>query len=197
MFLGIFFISKLIISINKKTLCVVTIAMICSNLAYLWKFQYFRRPIYNPIYPGGSTCSDTGSKKRKALKKVGNGKEPVKKKAKEAKKIYVNLWQHKDIQNADDLSRWTFPGLVQNLHDSSVTLFELFMTDKLIDHICKETNTYAAQKGSHTFKIDSNEMKSFLAVLLLSGYIPYARRFMYLEMFRYLKHYSCFPIHQK
>ena len=34
---------------SKKTLCVVTIAVICSNLASLWKFQYFRRPIYNPV----------------------------------------------------------------------------------------------------------------------------------------------------
>ena len=34
---------------NKKTLCVVTIAMIYFNLASLWKFQYFRRPIYNPV----------------------------------------------------------------------------------------------------------------------------------------------------
>ena len=34
---------------NKKTLYVVTIAIICSNLASLWKFQYFRRPIYNPV----------------------------------------------------------------------------------------------------------------------------------------------------
>ena len=56
------------------------------------------------------------------------------------------------------------------------------MTDKLIDHICKETNSYVTQKGNHTFKIDSNEMKSFLVVLLLSGYIPYARRSMYWEM---------------
>ena len=56
------------------------------------------------------------------------------------------------------------------------------MTNKLIDHIFKETNTYAAQKGNHTFKIDSNEMKSFLAVLLLSGYVPYARRAMYWKM---------------
>ena len=55
------------------------------------------------------------------------------------------------------------------------------MTDKLIDHICEETNTYAAEKGNHTFKIDSNEMNSFLAVLLLSGYIPYVRRSMYWE----------------
>ena len=59
---------------------------------------------------------------------------------------------------------------------------QIFMTDKLIDHICKETNTYTAQKGNHTFKIDSNEMKSFLAVLLLSGYTPYVRRSMYWEM---------------
>ena len=29
-------------------LCILTIAMICSTLALLWKFQYFWRPIYNP-----------------------------------------------------------------------------------------------------------------------------------------------------
>ena len=33
---------------NKKTLCVVAIAMICSNLASRWKFQFFQRPI-NPV----------------------------------------------------------------------------------------------------------------------------------------------------
>ena len=120
------------------------------------------------------------------MKKVGNGKELSKKKAKEAKEIHVNLWQHMNIQNADDLSQWTFPEPVRDLHDSPVTLFGLFTTDQLIDHICKETNTHAAQKGNHTFKIYSNEMKSFLAVLILSGYIPYARRSVY-----------CFPIHQK
>ena len=132
--------------------------------------------------PGGSNCSDTGSKKRKALKKVGNGKELAKKKAKEAKGVYVNIWQHRDIQNADDLSWWTFPEPVRDLHDSPVSLFEFFMTDKFIDHICKETKTYAAHKGNHTFKIDSDEMRSLLAVLLLSGYILYARHSMYWEM---------------
>ena len=40
--------------LNKKTLCVVTIAMICSNLALLSKFQYFRRPCITQsnIYDG-------------------------------------------------------------------------------------------------------------------------------------------------
>ena len=35
--------------VNKKMLCVLTIAMICSKLASLWKFQYFRRPIYSAV----------------------------------------------------------------------------------------------------------------------------------------------------
>ena len=34
---------------KQETLCVVTIAMICSTLASLWKSQYFRRPIYNSV----------------------------------------------------------------------------------------------------------------------------------------------------
>ena len=31
------------------TLCVLTIALICSNLTSFWKFQYFRRSMYNPV----------------------------------------------------------------------------------------------------------------------------------------------------
>ena len=77
------------------------------------------------------------------------------------------------------MSSWTSPELARDLHDSPVTLFELFMTNKLIDHICKGTNAYATQKGNHTFKIEPNELKSFLAVLLLNGYIPYPRRSMF------------------
>ena len=44
----VYYYSYMKIKINKKTLCVVTIAMICSNLASLWKFQNFGKPIYNP-----------------------------------------------------------------------------------------------------------------------------------------------------
>ena len=35
--------------IKQETLRVVAIAMICSTLASLWKFQHFRRPIYNSV----------------------------------------------------------------------------------------------------------------------------------------------------
>ena len=95
----------------------------------------------------------------------------------------MNRWQHNDLQNVEGLSSWTSPEPVRDLYDSPVTLFELFMTDKLVDHICKETNAYAAQKGNHTFKIEPNELKSLLAVLLLSDNIPYPRRSVYWEMY--------------
>ena len=102
-----------------------------------------------------SNCSGSGSNKRKTSIKVKNGKEPAKKKAKGAKEIHVNRSQHNDIQNVEDLSSWTSPEPVRDLHHSPMTLFVLFMTDKLIDHICKEANAYAALKGNHTFTIDA------------------------------------------
>ena len=37
------------VEIKQETLRVVTIAVICSTLASLWKFQYFRKPIYNSV----------------------------------------------------------------------------------------------------------------------------------------------------
>ena len=90
------------------------------------------------------------------MKKVGNGKEPAKKKVnlwqyKDIQnEIHVNLWQHKDIQNADDLSRWTFPGPVRDLHDSPVTLFELFMIDKLIvTFVKRQTHTLLRRETIH------------------------------------------------
>ena len=34
---------------KQETLRVVTIVMICFTLPSFWKFQYFRRPVYNPV----------------------------------------------------------------------------------------------------------------------------------------------------
>ena len=68
------------------------------------------------------------------------------------------------------------------MHDSPVTLFELFITNEFVNLICKKTNPYAAQKGNHSFKLDPKEFKSFIVVLLLSCCIPYPRRSMYWEM---------------
>ena len=65
------------------------------------------------------------------------------------------------------------------MSDLLTMLFELFLTDEVVDPICKETNSYASQKGNHSFKLDPKELNSFIAVLLLSGYITYPTRSMY------------------
>ena len=41
--------NNLLVKQKQETLCFVTMAMICSTLASLWKSQYFQRPIYNPV----------------------------------------------------------------------------------------------------------------------------------------------------
>ena len=41
--------NNLLVKQKQETLCLVTMAMICSTLASLWKSQYFQKPIYNPV----------------------------------------------------------------------------------------------------------------------------------------------------
>ena len=106
-------------------------------------------------------------------------KQPLRKKVEQ---VHVNSWQQKDIPNSNELNEWKYPEAVRDMHDSSVTLFELFITDKIVNLISKETNSCAAQKGNLSFKLDPKEFKSSIAVLLLSGYIPYPRRSMCWEM---------------
>ncbi len=46
-----------------------------------------------------------------------------------------------------------------------------------IDHLLKQTVTYAIHNSKHSFKLTSDEMKTFIAILLLSGYccVPHCR----------------------
>ena len=61
-------------------------------------------------------------------------------------------------------------------------VFELLINDEISDHACRETNKYASQKGNHTLKGGKQELRSFITVLILSGYIDLTRRSMYWEM---------------
>ena len=40
---------------------------------------------------------------------------------------------------------------------------------------------YAISKGNHSFTIDTNTLKVFIAILLVSGYVDSPRRPMYWE----------------
>ena len=57
-----------------------------------------------------------------------------------------------------------------------VSLFESFFDDDVIQHLCRMTELYAHNdKGDHDFTVSESEMRCFLAILLLSGYIGLPR----------------------
>ena len=62
-----------------------------------------------------------------------------------------------------------------------VSLFEKFFTDDIIKFICEESVRYAISKGNHSFTIDTNMLRAFIAILLFSGYVDLARRPIYWE----------------
>ena len=85
----------------------------------------------------------------------------------------------KTFRDTNGLSECELPEAARDIYDLPTKLFEMFITDKIVDEICKEIIFYAAQNGGHSFKMDHKAFNSFTAVLLLSGYILYPRRYMY------------------
>ena len=76
---------------------------------------------------------------------AGNKEQQPKKKVK-----HVNSWRHKETPKS-----LRHPEAARDMYDSSTTLFELLITDEIVDQICKETNSYAFQRGNHSFKLDT------------------------------------------
>ncbi len=64
---------------------------------------------------------------------------------------------------------------------SPLGLFELFFDEDLLEVICAHTITYTGQQGNHKFTITVDEIRSFMAILLTSGYAVLPRRRMYWE----------------
>jgi len=65
---------------------------------------------------------------------------------------------------------------------SPVAIFNAFFDDNVVEYMVSMTNLYAQRdKGKHGFSIDVNEMRLFLAMLLLTGYVVLPRLRMYWE----------------
>lgn len=61
-----------------------------------------------------------------------------------------------------------------------VELFELMWTDELLNHIKAQSIQYATKRDAKSlFQISINEIRVFLAILLISGYDKKPRRDMY------------------
>jgi len=97
----------------------------------------------------------------------------------------VRDWQKKDIgSNLLTQKPWPMitPPKFLREHQTPTTLFELFFDDEIVDVIVVNTNNYARQdKGNHVFTTNADEIRTFLAVLLISGYSTLLGGTMYWE----------------
>ena len=66
-----------------------------------------------------------------------------------------------------------------NLPSSPVKLFECYFDREIVETFAEYSKTYARSKGNMTFSTTPEELQTFLAILLLSGYGPVPRRRLY------------------
>jgi DNA excision repair protein ERCC-6 len=59
--------------------------------------------------------------------------------------------------------------------------FEFFFNENLCNHIVQQSVIYAVQKNREDFSLSVEELKTFLGILILSGYVPLPRKRMYWE----------------
>ena len=62
---------------------------------------------------------------------------------------------------------------------NSAEVFDLFLDDDAINLFTNKTINYASQKGNHQFSFIFGEMRTFIGILLLSGYCIVPRRRSY------------------
>ena len=88
-------------------------------------------------------------------------------------------WKKGDLDAHRVLVNWT---LAPPSFDEPIVpheIFEKFFTTEDMERICLKSNTYARHKGNHSFMMTIKKLKSFIAILLLSGYNKLPRQEMY------------------
>ena len=84
----------------------------------------------------------------------------------------MSKWIHSDISLPTGF-KWTLPDPVLETVEPPVSLFEKFFTDDIMKFICEESIRHAISNGNHSFTIDTNTLKEFIAILLVSGYVEH------------------------
>ena len=93
---------------------------------------------------------------------------------------HVNKWIHSDISLPTGF-KWTLPDPVRETVEPPVSLFEKVFTDDIMKFICEESIRYAISKGNHSLIIDTNTLKAFIAIHLVSGCMNLPRQPVYWE----------------
>jgi hypothetical protein len=63
---------------------------------------------------------------------------------------------------------------------TAYNIFQLFFDNDIIQMLVDYSNTYATHRNN-MLSVDADEMKAFIGILLLSGYVVYPRRRLYWE----------------
>lgn len=99
-------------------------------------------------------------------------------KSKKPKKKKVYHWVKNDLISPDDSLKYEED--VTNNVKTPLEYFYDFFDESLINLIVVETNRYAMQKNENQ-TVSNTEIKAFIGVLILSGYMPIPRRRMFWE----------------
>ena len=106
-----------------------------------------------------------------------DGEKPARKKRRKQSDKPSRTWVKKDLKS--DLPELMPDNrVIEELRAKNLTpkgYFELFFDDETLDVIKEETNRYASQKNRNLI-VDKGDIKCFICILILSGYLAPARR---------------------
>ena len=89
-------------------------------------------------------------------------------------------WRHMNM-NCDTARDWNIAPSFLHTKKSPCSLCEDFFTSELYKFICSEIVRYAHSNGKYNFELSVDELKAFIAILLLSAYVVLPCRPMYWE----------------
>lgn len=103
--------------------------------------------------------------KKEKLDYNWNKSEPVYKK-----------WNTSDVLDEYTQQKQSIDGF---LSLNPVQIFEKFIDDSVTDYIVEQTLLYASQHNRHEFRVTQEEIRTFIAILFLSGYHQLPQERMY------------------
>ena len=124
-----------------------------------------------------STCDSSLLDKGNKQKSVQRTQPPNKKSRKSAARKWV---KDTDLQPTFKLSEAsTALEEWKEIIKSTINGFKAMFSDDLVLHVTNQTNRYAVQHDKGNFDISEVEIRTFIAVLLLSGYCKVTYRDLY------------------
>ncbi|XP_045101311.1 piggyBac transposable element-derived protein 3-like [Portunus trituberculatus] len=106
--------------------------------------------------------------------------ENVERQTSQKKKIIkLRKWKAQDLPEKTNVPCYPYKPSIADIPRKPSETLELFLDVLAIDHLVKQTVNYAVQNGKHSFALTSDEMKTFIGILLVSGYCCIPRHRLY------------------